>query len=376
MTAGATRFDVIVLGVGGMGSAACWALARRGVRTLGLEQHTLGHALGSSHGQSRLIRQAYFEHPAYVPLLKSAYALWDEAGAAYGATLLHRTGLVIYGREDGTILSGVRRSSAEHAIPIVHLAPDQAAAAYPVFAPPPGFGAIMEPAAGYLEVETCVRALAQLAVAQGARIHEGERVLSCVESAAGVTVVTDRGRYEADHVVVTAGPWAAAGAFLPAAAARQLRVHRVPLFWFEAPAALACGRGAPCFGFEMDEGFIYGLPALDERGFKLGLHLPGAPVAAPEQVDRSMQAADLEPLVRFLRRCLPSVDPRPTAHTVCMYTMTPDEHFLVDRRGRTSYAAGFSGHGFKFATVIGELLADLALTGRTALPADFLRYRW
>jgi len=232
--------------------------------------------------------------------------------------------------------------------------------------------AVLEPGAGYLEVEACVVTQAELARRHGAVIHEHETVLAVAETESGVRVTTAGGVYEADELVITAGPWSAR--FLPWVAPR-LSVHRVLLFWFPAPTWRRAD-ALPCFGFDREDGFYYGVPDVSGRGVKVGRHVPGERVADPAAVRREVTAEDRSPVERFVAACLPALARPATSAAVCMYTMTPDEHFVLDRVGRITYAAGFSGHGFKFAPVIGEALADLALEGRTALPVGFLKPRW
>ncbi len=367
-------YDAIVVGMGAMGGAAAWQLAQRGQKVLGLEQFEIGHARGSSHGESRLIRQAYFEHPAYVPLLKRSYELWRDLEKHSGKALMHLNGLMIYGPPDGgRILPGVRTSSQQFGIKIQEFDAKEAATAYPDYTPPPGYLGILEPNAGFLLVEECVKAQAEAARRAGAEIRERIQVLAVREEADGVVVETNAGPCRAKKLVITAGAWSAG--FLPRAAP-HLKVHRVSLFWFEAKGGLRAGGNQPCFGFDLPEGFFYGLPEVRRRGVKVGLHVPGDVVKDPLQVDRSTRDSDVLPLKRFVAACLTGLDPAPIEHVVCLYTMTPDEHFIVDRQGRITYAAGFSGHGFKFSPVIGEVLADLATAGETRQPVDFLRYRW
>jgi monomeric sarcosine oxidase len=367
-------YDAIVLGCGAMGSAACYNLARRGLKVLGLEQFEPGHDQGSSHGESRLIRRAYFEHPAYVPLLNRSYELWRELEVESGQRLLNLNGLIIYGPPaGGTVLAGVRKSGELHGVPLVHLDGDGARRAYASYVPPPGHVASLEPGAGYVPVEEAVRTQAALARRYGAEIHGREPVTQVHVKTDSVEVETGQARYRANRLVVTAGAWSSR--FLPKLAP-QLQVRRVLLFWYPNPAGWADARSLPCFGFELEDGFYYGVPAVSGKGVKVGHHVPGEPVADPSALRRDVTDTDLAAVRAFVRRCLPELGDRPHHHAVCMYTMTPDEHFIVDREGPVVFAAGFSGHGFKFTPVIGEILGDLATAGRTELPADFLRYRW
>lgn len=367
---GNNSFDAIVLGVGGMGSAACWALAKRGVHVLGLEQFEIGHLRGSSHGESRLIRQAYFEHPNYVPLLKSAYELWNELEAEAGIDLFFKTGLVIFGPENGAIVRGAQESARLHDIPLTVFNERDAAKQFPAFQIPPQNIGVYEPGAGWLAVEACVRTMASQAQKHGASIVDHTHVERWEHTDNGVAVHTDHGIYHAPRLIITAGAWSPQ--FLTGVR-DKIDVRRVPVAWF-APRTPA--PAMPCFAYETSQGFFYGFPP-QARGLKLGLHVPGRPVLDPVCLDRTMHSDDAAPLERFVAEHLTWVNPCIQEHSVCMYSMSPDEHFIIDQDGSAvTYAAGFSGHGFKFATVIGAILADVALTGSTSHPISFLRQRW
>jgi glycine/D-amino acid oxidase-like deaminating enzyme len=253
------------------------------------------------------------------------------------------------------------------------MAGQAAAARFPVLRPPPGHVAILEPGAGFLAVESAVVTMAALARRHGAEIRVGEVATAVCEHALGVEVTTPSGVYAADELVITAGAWSAR--WLPSLAPR-LAVHRVLLHWFRASPEWRVETGVPCFGFDLEPGFSYGVPEVSTRGVKVGLHVPGERVERPEDLRREVAPPEAESVRAFVEACLPGVDPEPVAHAACMYTMTPDEHFVLGRAGRTTFAAGFSGHGFKFAPVIGEALADLAQVGRTVLPIGFLAPRW
>ncbi|MSP92493.1 MAG: N-methyl-L-tryptophan oxidase [Myxococcales bacterium] len=375
--------DVIVVGLGGMGAAALLHCARRGARVLGLEARAIGHDQGSSHGQTRLIRQAYFEHPDYVPLLRRAYALWADLEHDAGATLFERTGLVLWGPPTGgRVLPGVVASAQLHNVPIEQWEPAAARHAFPLHRAPDGFAAVSEPGAGFLHVEACVAALVAAAQRAGAAVRTGALVTAwrAVEGPDGGSVDVDVGgeTLRAARLILAQGAWS--GAVLRDLGV-DLRVHRNVLVWLEAPPSHRLERGAPCFGFDLPAtpdfagGFFYGFPALDEGGVKAALHLPGDPVTEPDHVERATTTRDSDPVVTFAARCLPGVGPRVTRVATCLYEMTPDEHFVVQAHPRSPQvvvAGGFSGHGFKFAPVIGEALAQLALDGRSALPIGFL----
>lgn len=386
----ADSFDVIVLGLGGMGSAAAAHLARRGARVLGLEQHALGHDRGASHGESRLIRRAYFESPRYVPLLERAYELWDELAERRGAALLHRTGLALCAdRGDGGGDSagdapaggpfGRALATARAAgIPVEVLGAAEAVARWPALNLPQSFSVLYEPGAGFLEVERCVLAHADEARAHGAVLREEEPVTAWRSDGQRVEVETSKGRYRASALVIAAGPWSS---LVLAELALPLRVHRAVQLWFPADDAMAMERGMPCFAFDVGGRFFYGFPRLPRGGApatKICEHAPGAPVDVQRlgELDRQLHAEDVAAVADAIRAYLPAVDAQPVHHKVCLYTMTPDEDFVVDRHphyANVQLAAGFSGHGFKFSSVIGEILADLALDGQTRHPIDFLK---
>ncbi len=363
--------DVIVLGLGGMGSAAAFHLARRGVRVLGLDAFGLAHDRGSSHGESRLIRKAYFESPAYVPLLERAYTLWDELAASTGTSLLHRTGLVLVSdRGERAATERARNVAAQHSIAVEELDAAEIRKRFPPLVVGDDAVALWEPGAGWLAVESCVQAHARAAEAAGATLQWNEPVRSVVEDGGIVRVVTERATYEAKTVVVTAGAWTNR---LLASFGLPLVVHRVVQSWFPAPPAFDASGGMPCFAYDVSDGFFYGFPRAGGE-IKVAEHAARREVD-PDGVDRTIHGEDTARTTAFVGRALQGVDGRPTWSKVCLYTMTPDEHFIVDRHEGIVFAAGFSGHGFKFASVMGEALAELALDGKTKLDLAFLRRR-
>jgi sarcosine oxidase len=364
--------DAIVVGLGGFGSAALYHLALRGARVLGLESFHAAHAWGSSHGQTRIIRKAYFEHPNYVPLLHAAYALWRALEQETGRTLLVQAGLVLSGRPESESIAGTLRSAREHNLAVELLSPADARRRFDGFVFPDDFQTIFEQQAGFLEVESCVQSHLDRARALGASMGFGEPVVSWRAVAGGVEVVTSQNCYQAGRLVVTAGPWASQ--ILAELLAAQLQVVRKPVFWFPAGRNLSLSAGTPTFFFETAFGQFYGFPRIDGNCLKVAEHTRGD-VADPGSVDRALHPEDLAAVARFLRVHLPGVRPIPAAHSVCLYTKTPDQHFLIDwhpRHRQVVFGAGFSGHGFKFTTVLGQALAEMALNGRTALPVQFL----
>ncbi len=367
-------YDTIVIGLGGMGSAALYHLARRGQRVLGIEQFGIAHDRGSSHGATRLIRRAYFEHPDYVPLVDRAYQLWTELEAAASKTLLHRCGLMLAGRPDGAVIPGVRRAAEQHHLAIESVARGDWPARFPGFAPDADMQAVFEPDAGFLEVENCVAAHVEQARTLGAEILTGQCVTGWSADARGVTVTTDGDRHTAGNLVLCGGAWTSR---LLSDLGLPLVVHRKTVFWFgPADEVYRFDRGCPVFGLETPDGFFYGFPAIDEIGVKVGEHSGQQVALDPDRLDREIHAEDEQPVRRFLRRYLPALGSIVRKTSVCMYTMTPDEHFIIDRHPahpHVAFACGFSGHGFKFAPVVGSILMDLIIDGRTLEPVEFLR---
>lgn len=371
-------FDVIVVGAGGMGTAAAWQLARRGARVLALDRFPPAHDRGSSHGQTRLIRQAYYEHPDYVPLLRRAYDAWRQLEAASGRTLLVETGLVMAGPAAGEVVPGALRSARIHGLPVEQLTAAEAKRRWPMLEIPAEWDVVFEPRGGFLFVEECVKAHAALAAQHGADLRSDVVVRGWQISGGDVVVETDAGSFRSRTLVLSPGAWAADLLRLPQV---PLTVLRKSLFWFAPPPAAArdfVPASLPCFAFDTPTGFFYGFPALDGRGVKLAEHTGGHVVTDPLAVDREIDPAEQARIEDWIASHLPALGRECRAHAACLYTMSPDSHFVLGLHPdhpRVTIAAGFSGHGFKFASVVGEILADLALTGTTPQPIGFLSPR-
>jgi sarcosine oxidase len=368
-------YDVIVVGVGGMGSAALFELARRGRRVLGLEQFAPGHDQGSSHGQTRIIRTAYYEHPAYVPLVRRAFARWYDLEQRQGRHLLTECGLLTVGLPDSGVIRGVRASAAEHRLPVESLTAADLRGRFPQFHFGDEYVGLLEQSAGFLSVEECVLAHVREAQKLGAVVRPGEPVTSWQAGPGGVTVQTPAGRYTAARLVLTAGPWAGR---LLAAWGKRLTVMRQVMLWRGTRDDRLFGRNVfPLFVAEIPEGIFYGFPLLDAaEGMKTAEHYGAPELSGPEEVDRTTRPGDEERVRLFHKEHLPGVDGPVRRAAVCLYTLTPDRHFVIDlhpEHPNVALAAGFSGHGFKFAAVVGEILADLAETGRTDLPLEMFR---
>ena len=365
-------YDRIVVGVGGIGSAALCSLARRGARVLGLESFGVAHDRGSSHGQTRIIRQAYFEHPDYVPLLRQAYQQWDRLEAESGRRLFERVGLLEVGVEAGPTMQGIRRSATQHQLPIETLSATESLRRFPSLQIPEGMDVIYEANAGFLYVERCVETAIEVARRHGAEVRTNSPVREIRVKPDRCEVVTDAGVDSADGIVFCLGPWSPA--LLPVRL--PLHVVRKHLHWFqcEDPRFHVAAR-CPAFFYELPEGSFYGFPAFENVGVKVAEHTRGERTADPASVDRTMDPMDVSRIDAFVRTCLTSVSSIRTRHEVCMYTMTPDEHFVIDHHPgnpRAVFAAGFSGHGFKFAAGLGECLAEMTLHETRVPELEFL----
>lgn len=367
-----SNFDTIVVGVGGMGSAACFELARRGRQVLGLEQFPLVHARGSSHGQTRIIRTAYAEHPDYVPLAKRAFERWYELERLSGKRLLTECECLNAGVPGSELVEGVRASVRKHGLIAEELTGTEIVRRFPAFRFPLEYAGVVEQAAGFLYVEECVRAQIEAAASAGAIIHAEEPVREWKIVGGGVEVITDRRTYSAATLIIAAGAWATR---LLASLGIPLTVMRQVLLWFDPGerAELFQRNRFPVFIADVPGGPIYGLPAIDSSGLKVARHYGAPELPNPDGVDWEVTERD-QALVRpLLDAYLPGLGVG-TKGQVCMYTLTPDRHFVIDvhpEHSNVSVACGFSGHGFKFASAVGEALADLAERGKTSQPIGF-----
>lgn len=384
----AQRFDVIVVGVGAMGSAACYHLAKRGARVLGLEQFGIPNALGSSHGDSRIIRLCYYEHPDYVPLLKRAYELWRALESDSGERLLHITGGIYMGQaKRSEFVLGAARAARAHHLEHDMLDRDQLRNRYPQFRIPDDYIGLYEPHAGFLLPERCIAAHANLALKHGAVLRGHTRM--CGFGSARQGVVVHFGAFDeqdelreahADHLIWCRGPWSDRmfGSQLEELFTLQVTRQVLGWVWPKKPELFQLGT-LPIWAIDHADGTQhYGFPMhpWGRPGFKIAHHFKGEPTDA-DIVRRTTNAQDEADFRPILTRYIPDADGPLLSMAVCMYTNTPDSHFVIDahpsaENRNITIACGFSGHGFKFASVVGEALADVALTGKTSLPIGFL----
>lgn len=363
-------YDVIVIGLGGMGSAAAFHLADRGQRVLGLEKFTPAHDKGSSHGGSRIIRQSYFENPAYVPLLLRSYELWEQLKQESAREVYRVTGGLFIGRETSVTFAGSLLASRQWSLPHEILDAQQVRDAFPTFDPNSDEVALYEAAAGFARPELTVQAHLDLAENRGATLRFGETVLSWEESGGGVTVVTDKGTYTAGQVVICPGAWAPG---LLEQFSVPIVVERQLLHWFGPSAGTAAYEKNPIFIHEATDGMQdYGFPAIDgpDGGVKVAFFRKGIE-CTPDTIDRTVYPHEIEDMQARVLQTVPGLDGPHIHSATCMYSNTPDEHFVIARHPEATnvtVACGFSGHGFKFVPVVGEILADLATTGSTDHP--------
>lgn len=369
------RYDVVVAGAGGMGSAALYHLARRGVRVCAVERFGVAHDRGSSHGDTRIIRKAYMEHPDYVPLLHRAYALWEELAAEEAGELLAQVGLLVAGDPNAEAMQGQAACYQAHDLPHESLDAAAIAARYPGLALPAEWSGFYDPLGGFLRVEEGVRRHVALAQKHGAQLYAGEAMLSWRREGDGVVVETERRRLLATRLVLTVGAWAVPELCRLGVAAQVVR--KVQL-WYQGRGVEQYARGAfPCFFIADGAHYFYGFPAEVPWGLKVAEHnVSHDPVADPLQLNRALTAGDQLAVLDFLGRFFPVLQPTLSKYAACMYSLTPDKHFVLDVHPECPavvLGAGFSGHGFKFAPVVGEILAELALEGDTNHPIEFLR---
>jgi len=366
----AESYDVIIIGLGGMGSAAAYHLARRGQRVLGLEKFTPAHDKGSSHGGSRIIRQSYFEDPAYVPLLLRAYELWEGLAQDSGQEVYRLTGGLFLGPPDCLTVAGSLRASQEWSLPHEVLDAGQIRSRFPNFTPEPGDVGLYEAKAGFARPEMTVAAHLDLAAREGATLRFGEEVQEWSETATGVTVTTAAGTYTAGQLVICPGAWAPQ---LLAELGIPITVERQVLYWLDPVGGTAPFEDQPIFINENANGMqIYGFPAIDgpDGGVKVAFFRKGQE-CTPETIDRVVHPEEISAMRDRVTELLPALTGDCVHSATCMYSNTSDEHFVITRHpdyANVTVACGFSGHGFKFVPVVGEIVADLATTGTTAHP--------
>lgn len=367
-------FDVAVIGLGAMGSAALFHLTRRGAKAIGIEQFRPGHDRGSSHGESRAIRLGYFEHPSYVPLVRSAYGNWRELERLTGETVLTVTGIVEAGKPGSPLVAGSLEACRLHGLDHEILEPAEVARRFPAIRLPADYSAMFQPQGGFVRADLANALHLRLARDAGAEILTNTKVTAVEPHGEGVRIrIADR-TIEAGSAIVAAGPWIAE---LVPELKPCLSLNRMVLTWFEPKRPDLFGLGAmPVFAIDGEDDLVYGFPDFAGLGFKCASHYDSGRLPDADAARQDAGPADEARTRRFLEGYLPDgAGPLKTMKT-CIYTMTSDEDFVIDHAPsdpRIVVASPCSGHGFKFSSVIGEILADLSTKGSTR--HDISRFR-
>lgn len=377
------QYDYIVIGVGSMGSSTCYYLGKSGAKVLGLEQFTLAHDWGAHSGQSRILRKAYFEYPDYIPLLERAYQNWREIEEVSGNKMYHETGIFYTGPSGNAIIENIRSAAHQYHIPLLDSKCNDEIAVTAEFTIPASYEWIYEPHAGFVETQQAILSYVQEAKKLGVEIREEEKVMEWKMINGGVEVITDKASYTCKKIIVTAGPWSAK---LMPTINDELTITRQTLMWIQPVNHDAFKYpNFPCwFVVDPDQpGAYYGFPIPEQLahsnypiGFKLAHHYPGK-ITDPDEVDKAISKEDEQPLLDFIDKYLPKAKGQVLGVKTCLYSNSKDEHFVIDclqeTDGRVCFARGFSGHGFKFVSVVGEIMSDLAIKGETSFPIGFLR---
>ncbi|PTM10074.1 MAG: N-methyl-L-tryptophan oxidase [Bacteroidetes bacterium] len=379
-----SNYDVIVIGVGSMGSSACYSLAKENINVLGIEQFDISHEFGSHTGQSRIIRKAYFEHPNYVPLLEKAYSNWKQFEDEVGEKLYHKTGLLYASKKEHQLLSGVKQSAKLYNLEINELSTKEIKRQFPQFAIPENYDCILEPDAGFLPPERAILKYTERALELGATIKTNEKVINWTSEKDAITLVTNKQIYNCKKLIISAGAWASK---LVPQLKPELKVTKQVLAWVIPHKEKDFYLGNfPCWNLadSAGKGLFYGMPILPKErfgnpvGLKIGHHYHGE-IKNPDDLKIKPNAEEESSLNDFIQELFPGALKKTFFEMkTCMYTNTSDENFIVDLHPENNnivVACGFSGHGFKFSSVIGEILRDFAIHGKTKMPIEFLNIK-
>jgi len=374
------KYDVVVVGCGGVGSAALYSLSSRGYRVAGLDRYSPPHTYGSSHGHTRAIRKAYFEHPNYVPLLVKSYELWRKLEKNVKKDLLHLVGMLEVGPPDGELIKGIRHSADVHDLPVEFLSLHETSELFPGLGLTDEFLFAFERDAGYLLVEDCIASFLALATSSGAELITDTVVSDWSASLDGVEIKTSKGTIQAGALVLAGGPWASQ--LLGKTQGVSLELRKKHMYWYSNDdQQYFSSSGFPVFAFELpakdNYRIYYGFPQINSDGVKFAEHSGGLLVDSPDSI-KDKHDPDAHKTDLFARTYLPHISGSVSRHETCLYTLSPDENFYLDvhpQFDNVAFAAGLSGHGFKFAPVLGEVLADLVTKSSSPYDIDFLRAR-
>lgn len=359
------NYDVIVIGAGSMGMAAGYYLSKSGKKTLLLDSFNPPHDKGSHHGETRIIRYAYGEGKEYVPLILKAKELWNDLEKAMGQQIFLQTGVLNVGREDSAFIQNTITSAHDYSLPLEILDATSVHERWPGITIPSDFVACFEPTSGVLKCEECINAYRQLAELNGATIRTNSKVREITIQDDRVTIKTDEQTFHSDALVVSAGAWSK-----DLLAMLDLNVPLEPVrktfAWFKADEERYNHTAFPAFSFDTEQGTYYGFPSIDGSGLKIGRHDGGDQINPDESmIEFGDRAEDEDDLRQLLNQFIPSIQQIKYGKT-CMYTLTPDEKFIIDlhpKHANVAIAAGFSGHGFKFSSAVGQALSNLIISG-------------
>ena len=364
------KFDCLVIGLGGMGSAALFELKKQGLNVMGIEQFSIPHERGSSHGLSRIIRLAYFEHPSYIPLLKRSYILWRELENESSEELLLKTGSIDASLPDDRIFKESLKSCLNHQLNHEVLDGASLRAKFPGYELPKNFKAVYQPDGGILIPEKCIKAFTDMAKKKGAIIKEGEKVLHLEKNPYGIEVTTNKNSYLSKKAVITAGAWTSE--LIPEFNSILNPVRQV-MGWFKTKSEKDFKKEVfPVFNLKAEQGQFYGFPSLDQTGLKIGKWQHRHEKTAPDELITTIDKEDEGVLRTCLKHYFPKANGELLNAKACMFTNTPDEHFLIHQNPKLPLlsASGFSGHGFKFCSVIGEIIGQIITKGETNYDID------
>lgn len=361
--------DVVVIGCGAVGLATVFELSKLGCKVVGIEQHQIGHDKGSSHGETRAIRKAYFENPAYVPLLNEAYNLWDELQQLTHTELFVRTGVLQIGPKDSRVLSGSILAAKEHKIDIEELSSNEINERFTGLTINDDMSGVFEPDAGYIFIDKVISLLSLLSRNFAATLLETEKVIHWKKNNIGqICVVTNKRTITCERLVITTGGWASN---LLADLSLPLAIVQKGLYWFEA-CELHTSKHLPTFLFDSPASAFYGFPSYNNH-IKIARHSGGKIISLPE--DATTDDKELKEISEFAIKHLRGINSPPRKKGVCFYTLTPDENFIIDFHPQFEnivFATGLSGHGFKMSNVLGQYLAQMVTVGYKPKHMNFL----
>jgi len=373
-----TNYDVIVIGVGSMGSSACYQIAKQGHSVLGLEQFDIPHEMGSHTGQSRIIRKAYFEHPNYVPLLERAYQNWQTLEQEISNQIYFKTGLLYFGPNNHMLIKGTQKSAIKYSIEVNELSQVEQLRKFPQFKIPESYTNLIEVDAGFVTPERAILSFTKQALKYKAEIHTKEKTLEWSKKDGIIQVKTNKQIYKCKKLVLTTGAWTSKFSNL-----KNLEVTRQIMAWAQPkkPNMFELNN-FPCWTFADPSvnGIYYGFPSLpsssfeEPTGIKFAHHTKGK-ITDPDIVNKNISKEEEKKLVKAIQKFIPNGVKSITGVKTCLYTYSPDEDFILDFYKNNEdivIASGFSGHGFKFASVIGEILSELVTKGKSIHPINFL----